>query len=151
MAEKIRDYVRLASEILDRVGGAGNITSATRCATRLRLVLRETPPDAKDKVSGLAGVISVLERGGQFQVVIGTHVGEVYDALNEKLAGAVQAAAPVRESVINRIIATMSAVFAPVVYIALSYYMSATVKHDAGRGDMGAVTNGGLPNSVDNP
>lgn len=119
MAEKIRDYAKLATDIIELVGGEKNIQSATRCATRLRLVLRETPPDAKQKVSERPGVISVIERGGQFQVVIGTHVSEVYESLasNLQLGDSSSVVAPVKESIINRIIATMSAVFAPVVYI----------------------------------
>ena len=73
---KVRDYHKLALDIIDVVGGQKNIANATRCATRLRLVLKETPEGAKEKVSALAGVITVVENNGQFQVVIGTHVGE---------------------------------------------------------------------------
>lgn len=119
MAEKIRDYVKLGSDIIDNVGGVGNIAGATRCATRLRLILRNTPPDAKDKISALPGVISVLERGGQFQVVIGTHVGEVYSAVAEKLPEASQSAemdVP-QESLLNRVIGVMAGVIAPFIYI----------------------------------
>lgn len=72
---KVRDYHKLALDIIDVVGGQKNIVNATRCATRLRLVLKETPEGAKEKVSALAGVITVVENNGQFQVVIGTHVG----------------------------------------------------------------------------
>ena len=82
---KVRDYHKLALDIIDVVGGQKNIVNATRCATRLRLVLKETPEGAKEKVSALAGVITVVENNGQFQVVIGTHVGEVYDSVAEAL------------------------------------------------------------------
>jgi len=47
MATKIRDYKKLASDIIRIVGGEENISNATRCATRLRLVLKETPQNAK--------------------------------------------------------------------------------------------------------
>ncbi len=119
VSEKIRDYVRLASEILDTVGGTGNVTGATRCATRLRLTLKETPPEAKEKVAALPGVISVLERGGQFQVVIGTHVGEVYEALSEKLpaGGVAGSAEKSRESILNRVIGAMSAIITPFIVL----------------------------------
>ena len=40
---KVRDYHKLALDIIDVVGGQKNIVNATRCATRLRLVLKETP------------------------------------------------------------------------------------------------------------
>ena len=102
------------------VGGQKNIVNATRCATRLRLVLKETPEGVKEKVSALAGVITVVENNGQFQVVIGTHVGEVYGfGLQEALhldASAQEIEQP-KQNIVNRIIATMSAVFAPFVYI----------------------------------
>ena len=116
---KIRDYQRLAIDVIEAVGGQENIVNATRCATRLRLVLKETPTGAKEKVSALAGVITVVENNGQFQVVIGTHVGEVYDAVVEVLNLDVnnQDIEEPKQSILNRIIATMSAVFAPFVYI----------------------------------
>ena len=116
---KVRDYHKLALDIIDVVGGQKNIANATRCATRLRLVLKETPDGAKEKVSALAGVITVVENNGQFQVVIGTHVGEVYDSVAEALhldASAQEAEQP-KQGIVNSIIATMSAVFAPFVYI----------------------------------
>mgnify|MGYP000635627274 CR=1 FL=1 len=53
MAEPVRNYPKLALQILEQVGGEKNIVSATRCATRLRLVLRETPAGTKDKVAAL--------------------------------------------------------------------------------------------------
>lgn len=119
MAEKIRDYARLASQIVDEVGGVGNITVATRCATRLRLGLREIPAGAKEKVSALPGVISVLERGGQFQVVIGTHVGEVHEAVVALLPtdSSEDSFEQPKESILNRVIATMSATIMPFVYV----------------------------------
>lgn len=116
---KVRDYHKLALDIIDVVGGQKNIANATRCATRLRLVLKETPEGAKEKVSALAGVITVVENNGQFQVVIGTHVGEVYDSVAEALhldASAQEVEQP-KQGIVNSIIATMSAVFAPFVYI----------------------------------
>ena len=117
--EKVRDYHKLAVDIIDVVGGQKNIVNATRCATRLRLVLKETPEGAKEKVSALAGVITVVENNGQFQVVIGTHVGEVYDSVAEALHldASTQESEQPKQSIVNRIIATMSAVFAPFVYI----------------------------------
>ncbi|SNZ15984.1 PTS system beta-glucoside-specific IIA component, Glc family /PTS system beta-glucoside-specific IIB component, Glc family /PTS system beta-glucoside-specific IIC component, Glc family [Terribacillus aidingensis] len=118
MAEKVRDYSKLARDISEAVGGEDNIVSATRCATRLRLVLKNSTPAAKQEVNSLPGVITVVENGGQFQVVIGQHVGEVYeefvklvnvDTENEDHEN--------KGSILNRVIATMSAVFAPFIYI----------------------------------
>ena len=118
MAQSIRDYEKLAVDIVDAVGGKENIVNATRCATRLRLVLKETPKDANKKVSGLTGVITVVENNGQFQVVIGTHVGKVFDKVQTlvDLDETSSEDAP-KGSIVNREIATMSAVFAPFIYI----------------------------------
>lgn len=116
---QVRDYNKLAHDIIHEVGGAQNIVNATRCATRFRLVLKETPAGAKEKIAEMPGVITVVENNGQFQVVIGTHVGDVYAAAAEILhldENAEEVEQP-KQSVINRIIATMSAVFAPFVYI----------------------------------
>ena len=120
MATKIRDYKKLASDIIRIVGGEENISNATRCATRLRLVLKETPQNAKKTVEQLPGVITVVETGGQFQVVIGNHVGDVYGYVAEELNLEAKQGADMempKQSVLNRIIATMSAVFAPFIYI----------------------------------
>lgn len=120
MATKVRDYKKLASDIIKVVGGEENISNATRCATRLRLVLKETPKDAKKTVEQLPGVITVVENSGQFQVVIGNHVGDVYGYVSEELHLEEKQGADIempKQSVLNRVIATMSAVFAPFIYI----------------------------------
>ncbi|WP_129730857.1 beta-glucoside-specific PTS transporter subunit IIABC [Ectobacillus funiculus] len=118
MSGKVRDYQQLAKDILAAVGGEENVIGATRCATRLRLVLKRSNPKAKEQVASMPGVITVVENGGQFQVVIGQHVGEVY----EKFAGLVKLdtsddAGGNKGTILNRVIATMSAVFAPFIYI----------------------------------
>ena len=116
---QVRDYNKLAHDIIREVGGAQNIVNATRCATRFRLVLKETPAGAKQKISEMPGVITVVENNGQFQVVIGTHVGDVYAVAAEilHLDENTEEVEQPKQSVVNRIIATMSAVFAPFVYI----------------------------------
>lgn len=114
---KVKDYGKLAQSILDAVG-KDNIVSATRCATRLRLVLKQTPSTLKDDVAAMPGVITVVENGGQFQIVIGNRVGDVFDNFSQ-LAGldGMEAVEAPKETVMNRVIATMSAVFAPFIYI----------------------------------
>ncbi|MCW4645279.1 beta-glucoside-specific PTS transporter subunit IIABC [Bacillus safensis] len=114
---KVRDYQKLAEDILEAVGGEENVVSAARCATRLRLV---SNPKAKEAVNAMPGVITVVENGGQFQVVIGQHVGEVYEhfsSLVQLQPSEDDQANENKGTVLNRVIATMSAVFAPFVYI----------------------------------
>ena len=119
MAQVKRDYPKLAKDIIREVGGKENILNATRCATRLRLVLKETPEGAKEKVQELTGVITVVENSGQFQVVIGTHVGEVYENVmkNLNVEAMLEEEVETKQPLLNRIIATMPAVFAPFIYI----------------------------------
>ncbi|MCX8955999.1 PTS beta-glucoside transporter subunit IIABC [Erwinia psidii] len=74
-------YQQLAQQILAGVGGSENIQSLVHCATRLRFHLI-----SQDKVdtAGLKqndAIIAVVESGGQFQVVIGNHVNEVFRAV----------------------------------------------------------------------
>lgn len=119
MANSVRDYEKLAVDIIKAVGGKKNIIKASRCATRLRLVLKETSNEAKENVSALTGVITVVENSGQFQVVIGTHVGKVFDKVASELnldSNAIEEDEP-KVSILSRVIATMSAVFAPFIYI----------------------------------
>ncbi|TYR81830.1 PTS beta-glucoside transporter subunit EIIBCA [Priestia megaterium] len=118
MAKKVRDYSKLAKDILEAVGGEENVLGVTRCATRLRIVLKRSKPKAKEKVSAMPGVITVVENSGQFQVVIGQHVGQVYEEFSSLVnVETSEEKAENKGTILNRIIATMSAVFAPFVYI----------------------------------
>lgn len=114
---QVRDYAKLAADIKNALG-EGNITSATHCATRLRLTLQASPDQSvTDQISKMAGVIQVVEKGGQYQIVIGTHAKDVYAELSKILNLDESAQPQVKQSLLNRIIATMSGVFAPFVYI----------------------------------
>lgn len=74
-------YDQLATEIIKNVGGVTNINSLIHCITRLRFYLKDDAK-ANDKViENLDGVISVAKAGGQYQVVIGQAVTDVYDAV----------------------------------------------------------------------
>jgi PTS system beta-glucosides-specific IIC component len=76
-------HAQLALEVLRGVGGESNVTSVTHCATRLRFALKDRDKADKARVEGTRGVITVVEAGGQFQVVIGNTVANVYEALLE--------------------------------------------------------------------
>ncbi|WP_017349518.1 PTS transporter subunit EIIC [Pantoea sp. A4] len=78
-------YAHLCAEIINGVGGKDNIVSVIHCATRLRFKLKNSSLSQADKLNQVAGVITVVESGGQFQVVIGSHVGEVYNQLVESI------------------------------------------------------------------
>ena len=113
----VRDYAQLAKDILSEVGGQGNINQFSRCATRLRLVLKETPEGAADKIKQMPGVITVVLSGGQFQVVIGTHVADVYAAMSSLVDSTLLSQGKQKVRLIDAVIAAMSAIFAPIVFI----------------------------------
>ena len=113
----VRDYAKLAKDILSEVGGQENINQFSRCATRLRLVLKETPEGAADKIKEMPGVITVVLSGGQFQVVIGTHVQDVFSAMSSLVDSSLLSAGKEKVRPLDAVIASMSAIFAPFVFI----------------------------------
>ncbi|CAG8998539.1 MAG: PTS system beta-glucoside-specific EIIBCA component [Candidatus Celerinatantimonas neptuna] len=74
-------YEQLASEIIEGVGGSDNIISLIHCATRLRFKLYDDSKANKDVLNQNSEIIAVVESGGQFQIVIGNQVGQVFEAL----------------------------------------------------------------------
>ena len=72
-----------AQEILDAVGGPGNITHFTHCATRLRFELRDASVVDKDTVENIDGVLgAVPQSGDRYQIVIGGAVQSVFNEIN---------------------------------------------------------------------
>ncbi|EOQ36267.1 beta-glucoside-specific PTS transporter subunit IIABC [Butyricicoccus pullicaecorum] len=72
------DNKQIAQQVLAAVGGAGNVSSVTHCMTRLRFVLKDQSIPNKDEISKIKGVVGVNISGGQYQVIIGNSVGNVY-------------------------------------------------------------------------
>ncbi len=72
----------LARKIVAGVGGADNIVSLMHCATRLRFKLKDESKAQAEVLKNTPGIIMVVESGGQFQVVIGNHVADVFLAVN---------------------------------------------------------------------
>lgn len=111
------DYQAIAKEILKDVGGKDNIVDVTHCYTRLRFVLKDTKQANKEALLQTEGVISVVESGGQYQVVLGNKVAHVYNALEPLLAQQLTTKISTKEknSLGNRILNTVAAIFTPVV------------------------------------
>lgn len=76
---------RTAKEIVKNVGGAENIKSLTHCVTRLRFVLKNESLADTSKIEKLDDVMSVLKKGGQYQVVIGPKVSKMYEEVQNVL------------------------------------------------------------------
>ncbi len=77
------DYNKLAEVILQNVGGSGNVSGLTHCATRLRFNLKDESKANTDTLKKTKGVMGVVSSGGQYQVIIGSDVASVYKPLNE--------------------------------------------------------------------
>ena len=84
-------YDALAWDIIDNIGGKENVRSVTHCITRVRFYLKDNNKAKTDIISNLDGVIDVVQAGGQYQVVIGPEVEDVYNAIVSQLGDAVAA------------------------------------------------------------
>ena len=86
------DNKQIATDVLAAVGGKENVKSVLHCMTRLRFNLVDESKVNDDEVKAVNGALGVAKQGGQYQVIIGTNVTEVYEELT-KLGGFDQAAA----------------------------------------------------------
>lgn len=110
------DYKKLAQDIISHVGGKQNISNVTHCFTRLRLVLKDKSLGDKAAVSRLEGVISVVEGGGQFQVVIGNKVEQVYDEVAKLVeTGESPDGGTEKKKIASVVFQALSAMFTPLV------------------------------------
>ncbi|WP_333652425.1 beta-glucoside-specific PTS transporter subunit IIABC, partial [Lacrimispora sp.] len=110
------NYNQTAKDILEHVGGSENVKGLTHCFTRLRFELKDSKKVNKEVIEHLEGVISVVESGGQFQVVLGTKVTKVYEEIIPMVS---LAETPddggEKGSLGNRILIAVSTMFTPMV------------------------------------
>lgn len=81
MGKTMADDARIATEVLEAVGGPENVSSVLHCMTRLRFYLKDDSKKDDEKVKGIKGVLGAQMKSGQYQVIIGTNVPEVYDEI----------------------------------------------------------------------
>ncbi|MDT8715970.1 PTS glucose transporter subunit IIA [Clostridium sp. 19966] len=110
-------YEKLAKDIIKNVGGKENVNSLTHCVTRLRFKLKDESKANTDVLKNMDGVVTVVKSGGQYQVVIGNHVPEVY--ADVVAVGGFQTAAGAEEpeekiNAFNKFIDIVSGVFTPI-------------------------------------
>ena len=74
-------YEKMIQSILKEVGGQENIENVYHCATRLRFQLKDETKANDEAVKAIDGVLSIVKGGGQYQIVIGQHVADVYNEL----------------------------------------------------------------------
>lgn len=72
---------QIAKEILELVGGQTNVQSVVHCATRLRFKLKNTKKANTKSLKKHSEVLQIIQSGGQYQVVVGSHVNDVYNEL----------------------------------------------------------------------
>jgi len=74
-------YDGLARIIIQNVGGKDNIAGLTHCVTRLRFKLKDEAKANTEILKETDGIVTVIHGGGQYMVVIGNHVPDVYEAV----------------------------------------------------------------------
>lgn len=111
---------QLAESIIENVGGQDNIVSLVHCATRLRFVLKDESKADAEIIKKQTGVITVVQSGGQFQVVIGNNVADVFNAIMDITSlnntPAPQDAGP-KKGIVSRLIDLVSSIFIPVLVV----------------------------------
>lgn len=76
-----KDYTVVCKKILEHIGGIENIASVTHCMTRLRFVLKDESLAEDEAIKAVDGVMGLVKQGGQYQVIIGNHVGTAYQEI----------------------------------------------------------------------
>lgn len=113
------DYRITARELVKELGGNSNINNVTHCATRLRFILKDESKIDSDKVKKIPGVITVVQAGGQYQVVIGNHVKDAFDFVMELVTidvSLAEANPANKTGIFSRVIDVISSIFAPFLY-----------------------------------
>lgn len=111
-------YEQLAKDILKNVGGKENVYSVVHCITRLRFKLKDESKAQTEVLKNMDGVVTVMKSGGQYQVVIGNHVSDVFKAVVE-IGGFANSQSQdgvdeKKGNVFNRFIDMISGIFTPV-------------------------------------
>ncbi|WP_037282926.1 beta-glucoside-specific PTS transporter subunit IIABC [Saccharibacillus sacchari] len=110
-------YEKLAKDIIQNVGGKENVNSLEHCVTRLRFRLKDENKANTDVLKNMDGVVTVVKSGGQYQVVIGNHVPDVYAEVNAAGGFAAESsssdAGGEKGNLFNRFVDMISGVFAP--------------------------------------
>lgn len=113
------DYSITARQILEKVGGEANVVSVSHCMTRLRLTLKDESIVHDEEVKAIPGVVGLMKKAGQYQVVIGNEVAKCYKEflkLGDFSDDTAPAAAPKKSgNVISAILDAISGSMSPVI------------------------------------
>lgn len=110
-------YQDIASGVVKAIGGIENIDSVTNCMTRLRFSLKDLKKVNQEELEKVKGVQGVVNKNGQFQVVIGSDVSNVCDEIRKlgNFSETVTAKSEEKVSLINKILGAITAIFQPVI------------------------------------
>lgn len=114
------DYENTAKKILQRVGGKDNVINLVHCMTRLRFTLKDESIVDDEAVKKTKGVMGIMKKGGQYQIIIGNDVGNVFNELN-KLGNfsnevkEVPAKSNEKKNIFTMLMDTISGIMAPVI------------------------------------
>lgn len=114
------DAKKTAQQILQEVGGENNVQHLTHCVTRLRFTLNSTDNVDEQKIKSIPGVVGVVNKGGQFQVIIGPDVPVVYGEITKlgNFGSAQNAPEPEeKKGLVNNILDTVAGIFSPIMGI----------------------------------
>ncbi|MER2002172.1 MAG: PTS transporter subunit EIIC [Carnobacterium sp.] len=113
------NYKDGAKDIINLIGGKENISGMTHCATRLRFNLRDTSKADTAAIEKVDGVVNVINKAGQYQILIGTNVPKLYAEI-EELVGETKSAPTNTEKadrsaqgIIGSVFSAISGIFAP--------------------------------------
>lgn len=113
-------YHALAEDIVKNVGGKENVLGLVHCITRLRFTLKDESLANDEVLKNMDGVVTVMKSGGQYQVVIGNHVPEVFEDVMPLLSLS-EGNAPEEEKksgkLLDRAIDVVSGIFQPILGI----------------------------------
>lgn len=114
-------YEQLAKDIIENLGGKENIRSVVHCVTRLRFQLKDEGKAKTDVLKNMEDIITVMQSGGQYQVVIGNHVSDVYKAVTEiggfNTQASVESEDKKRTGLLSSFIDIISSIFTPILGI----------------------------------
>lgn len=115
----MRKYEELAANIIENVGGKKNINALTHCITRLRFQLKDESKANDTAIKNMDGVVTLIKSAGQYQVVIGNHVPDVYAevCLQAGITGDAQPTEKKKLGVGATIIDFISATMAPILAV----------------------------------
>ena len=113
------DYENIAKQILQHIGGKENVVTLIHCMTRLRFTLKDESIAEDEAIKKTKGVVGVMKKAGQYQIIIGNDVGNVYNELcklgNFANSAVKKQITPKKKKGIAALMEIISSIMAPVI------------------------------------